>query len=182
MALIFYARTLQTSLLIGLISLPIWLVLGYYSFKVFYLLLPVVSIIATVLLIFAMVYALRFAGEARERRFLRYVFSRYLSDEVVSEVLANPRGLGLGGAKRELTVLFSDIRNFTTLSEQLTPEEVVELLNAYFSRACPPIVQNRGRITNSSVTRSWRSLSPRCAREPRSQRTPGSHRDGGGRG
>ena len=91
-------------------------------------------------------YVVRFGTEARRHRFLRQVFGRYVSPEVVGEILSSRSSLGLGGKRREVTVLFSDIRNFTTISESLTPEEVVEMLNTYFERVCPPILAANGVV------------------------------------
>ena len=120
-------------------------VLGYVLFLQGSL-VPVLSTIGVALTCFALAYPVRFAKERQERRFIKSVFERYVSDAVVNDILASPTGLGLGGARRELTVLFSDIRNFTTLSERMTPEEVVEMLNEYFARVCAPILEHGGVV------------------------------------
>ncbi|MEM9485746.1 MAG: adenylate/guanylate cyclase domain-containing protein [Cyanobacteria bacterium P01_F01_bin.116] len=62
---------------------------------------------------------------------IRRTFNRYLSDQVVANLLDNPENLKLGGETREITILTSDLRGFTALSEQLSPEKVVEILNLY---------------------------------------------------
>ena len=65
---------------------------------------------------------------------LRRVFGRYVSEEVAAEIVADPgRHLKLGGEKRDVTVLFGDLRGFTPLAERLDPEDVVEILNVYLS-------------------------------------------------
>ena len=74
-----------------------------------------------------------YAREGLERRRLRHAFGRYLSEEVIGELLANPSALSLGGSRRELTVLFSDVRNFTSISERLSPEQLVHVLNSYLT-------------------------------------------------
>ncbi len=78
--------------------------------------------------------------------FIRKTFGRYTSDEIVSEVLATPEGLNLGGEKREVTVLVSDLRGFSTLSERLPPEQVVTLLNNFLSTMTDVIGKHQGTI------------------------------------
>ena len=92
------------------------------------------------------VLGLRLTGEERERTRLRQIFGRYVSDEVVEKLLATGKQPNLGGEAVTVTVLFSDIRNFTPMSESLAPQEVVELLNNYFSRACEPILEQGGTV------------------------------------
>ncbi|MBN8502252.1 MAG: CHASE2 domain-containing protein, partial [Sphingomonadales bacterium] len=87
--------------------------------------LPVAQMQLATLLLFLGMYGLRFSLGERERNRVRAMFSRYVSDSVVQALLASPDMPRLGGQAAELTVLFSDIRNFTTLSERLQPEEVV---------------------------------------------------------
>jgi adenylate cyclase len=69
--------------------------------------------------------------EQREKKYIRQTFSKFVSKSVVDELLKDPDKLKLGGEKKILTVLFSDIRGFTTISERLTPEALVEHLNEY---------------------------------------------------
>lgn len=95
---------------------------------------------------FLMTLALRLTGEERERSRMRQVFGRYVSDDVVQVLLADDRKPDLAGEAKVVTVLFSDIRGFTTFSEKLTAHEVVEMLNAYFTRACEPILQQGGTV------------------------------------
>jgi adenylate cyclase len=92
------------------------------------------------------VLGLRLTGEERERARLRHIFGRYVSNEVVEKLLAEGARPDLGGESCRITVLFSDIRNFTSMSEKLSPAEVVELLNTYFTQACEPILQMEGTV------------------------------------
>jgi class 3 adenylate cyclase len=82
--------------------------------------------------------------EQEEKRFIKSVFGRHASEEVVEDALK--RGLELGGEEREVTVLFADIRNFTSLAERLQPSEVVDLLNDYFARMVDVITGNGGML------------------------------------
>jgi len=70
----------------------------------------------------------------RQKREIRSAFSRYVSGSVVDSILADTSKLKLGGDRRRMTVLFSDVRGFTTISEGLKPERLVELMNIYLSR------------------------------------------------
>ncbi|HEY5291197.1 MAG TPA: adenylate/guanylate cyclase domain-containing protein [Burkholderiales bacterium] len=88
---------------------------------------------------------LRLTGEERERARLKKMFGRYVSDEVV-KVLTEGERPDLAGESVHVTVLFSDIRNFTTISEKLSAREVVEMLNAYFSRTTEPILIEGGMV------------------------------------
>ncbi len=73
----------------------------------------------------------RWVEADQRRREIKNAFSRYVSSNVVDALLKNPAKLKLGGERRHMTVLFSDLRGFTTLSEGLTPEKLVEVLNRY---------------------------------------------------
>ncbi|MGK7903918.1 MAG: adenylate/guanylate cyclase domain-containing protein [Hormoscilla sp.] len=82
----------------------------------------------------------------KSNRLIRQVFGRYLTDEVVENLLATPEGLKLGGEKRKITILTSDLRGFTAISERLSPEEVVKILNFYFEDMADAITKYQGTI------------------------------------
>jgi adenylate cyclase len=84
--------------------------------------------------------------EERQSRFLKKAFSSYVSDKLVGQIIENPDLLKLGGEKKYITMLFSDIRGFTTLSEQVTPEQLVELLNEYFTPMTNIVLKNNGTL------------------------------------
>ena len=79
-------------------------------------------------------------------KFIRETFGKYLTDEVVSTVLESPTGLQTGGEKRKITMMMTDLRGFTSLSERLPPERVVGLLNRYLSTMVSVIKQYQGTI------------------------------------
>ncbi|MGB8990537.1 MAG: adenylate/guanylate cyclase domain-containing protein [Desulfobaccales bacterium] len=82
----------------------------------------------------------------QERHLLRDTFSRYVSPELCEEILKNPGLLQLGGRRQEVTVLFADIRNFTTMSESMAPEAVVEVLNTYFTEMVDLVFRYQGTL------------------------------------
>ncbi len=81
-----------------------------------------------------------------ERRIIKDIFSRYLSQEIVSELVQNPNLIHLGGDKKEATIFFADIRGYTSFSEGKDPEYIVNVLNEYFSEAVEIIIKYRGFI------------------------------------
>lgn len=108
--------------------------------------LPTSSLQAGLLLCYLGTLGFRLTGEEQERRRLRQIFGRYVADEVLDKLLSSGKLPDLGGEALQVTVLFADIRNFTTLSEQLGPTEVVEILNTFFSQACDPILAEGGTV------------------------------------
>lgn len=76
----------------------------------------------------------------------RATYARFMPQHVVDEILAHPDTLTLGGSNRRIAVLFSDIRGFTSLSEKLPPETVVQLLNEYFSQMTPILFEHQGLL------------------------------------
>lgn len=84
-----------------------------------------------------------FVGE-RERREMKTLFSRYVSSDVLEEILKDPASVALGGKEVEVTILFSDIRGFTALSEKISPKELVHFLNEYFEVMSNEILKHKG--------------------------------------
>ncbi len=82
----------------------------------------------------------------REKMQIRGAFERYVAPSVVDRVLHNPDEMRLGGRRRVISVLFADIRGYTTFSEQADPEHVVELLNQYFTLATDIIFAREGTL------------------------------------
>ncbi len=87
-----------------------------------------------------------FLRTEREKGFLRNAFSHYLSSEVIREIVADPTRLKLGGTKKTMTALFTDIRGFSTVSEKLSPEDLVRLLNRYLTGMSDAILDLKGTI------------------------------------
>lgn len=101
-----------------------------------------------VVLSFLAALAVRYFTEVRERRFVQSVFSRYLASDVVNEVLASPEGAmaTLAGAARPMTMLFADLRGFTSASENADPQDVVTALNGYLDSMTRAIIDERGTV------------------------------------
>jgi class 3 adenylate cyclase/HAMP domain-containing protein len=90
-------------------------------------------------------YALQAAVAERREKKIRHVFQKYVPNQVIEQFFASPESM-LVGQERELAILFSDIRGFTTLSEGLSPSNLVESLNRYFSKMVEVIMQQQGVV------------------------------------
>lgn len=144
LALFFRFSPLRGLAVLGLLALLL-AAFSYFLFRQDWL-LPTAAPQLGLVLGYLAVLGLRLTGEERERARLRQIFGRYVSGEVMEKILASGKPPDLGGEAFTVTVLFADIRNFTTMSESLRPHEVVEMLNTYFSRACEPILEQGGMV------------------------------------
>jgi len=99
-----------------------------------------------IILIYLGVTMQRFLAEERERERIRKTFESYVAPTVVQEMLKHPEQLRLGGERREITVLFTDIRGFTTMSEHLNPEALVKLLHDFLNPMSNIIINHSGTI------------------------------------
>ena len=97
-------------------------------------------------LTYTAVFTYRYTIEDKEKRRIKRIFKHYVSEEVVEELLKYPGEIPLGGNRVEVTVLFADIRGFTTLSEKRDPRQVVSILNSYFAVMADIILKNKGTL------------------------------------
>ncbi len=105
-----------------------------------------VSPVAATFLTFIILTAVKFLRTERERSFVRNAFARYLSADVINEIVADPDKLNLGGVKKPLTAMFTDIKGFSSISEVMDPSELVRLLNLYLTEMSDIIMGLRGTI------------------------------------
>lgn len=110
------------------------------------LLISVIYPLVAVGITFVLVQTYFILTTQRHARFLRGAFASYVSPDLVSLLVKNPETLNLKGENRNISVLFSDIRGFTTLSESLTPETLVALLNAYLGPMTDIVMAQRGTL------------------------------------
>ncbi len=101
---------------------------------------------ATILLISALIVGRKYAIEWRRQRFIRDAFSHYLHPDLVDELCRTQTPLRLGGEERELTVLFADIRDFTTVAERMPAAELTALMNEFFTAMTEAVLTHRGML------------------------------------
>ncbi|MFO0794521.1 MAG: adenylate/guanylate cyclase domain-containing protein [Candidatus Brocadiaceae bacterium] len=97
-------------------------------------------------LTYTIVFAYRYSIEDKEKRRIWKIFKHYVSEEVVEELLQYPGTIPLGGNRVQVTVLFADIRDFTSFSENRDPWQVVAVLNSFFARMVDIILKNKGTL------------------------------------
>lgn len=100
----------------------------------------------SIVVVYSGITLFRYTTEEREKKFIRKAFAHYLSPHVIEELTKNPKLLRLGGERRTLTALFSDVVGFSTISEKLKPEELVELLNEYLTEMSEIIFKHEGTV------------------------------------
>lgn len=128
------------------IFLLLVLLSGYYLFAKNGLWINIAYPSINILFIFISVTAYNYAVEEKHARRIRAMFSSYVTEKIVNELIKNPSMAKLGGERREITVLFSDVRGFTSLSEKHSPEEVVSILNEYLGEMTEIVFKWEGTL------------------------------------
>jgi adenylate cyclase len=144
--IIIYLKPLQ-GLAFYIVFTVAYILCGLWAFTHGRWIIPLANPALALSAAYLIVLMYRVLSEERRNRQIKGMFSRYVSPKVVEELIKNPAAaMKLGGNKQEVTILFSDIRGFTSLSEQLQPEEVVELLNEYFQTMTDVIFRYDGTV------------------------------------
>lgn len=127
-----------------------FLLLGYilFSIKIFDygIIMNLVYPVITVLFTFIPIVSSFYLFEEKQKRKIKNAFSKYVSHTLVEQIVRNPDKLKLGGEKKEITIFFSDIRGFTTISEKLKPEQLVHILNEYLTAMTNIIMNHNGLV------------------------------------
>jgi adenylate cyclase len=134
----------MVSLLVG--GIIGYLLLDYYLFTVKGLWVHTVFPVATQIFVYTGITLYKFAFEEREKRFIKGAFSQFLAPVVVDRLVKNPSLLKLGGERKVLTAFFSDVAGFSSISENLSPEELVDLLNQYLTEMTDIIMKYEGTV------------------------------------
>ncbi|MEP0944204.1 MAG: adenylate/guanylate cyclase domain-containing protein [Rhizobiaceae bacterium] len=121
---------------------------SYYAFSTYRLLIDPVFPSVTVIVIFIILATFNYLREEKKRREIRSAFGQYVSPDLVSELADSPEGLTLGGETRELSILFSDVRGFTAISESFktNPQGLTILMNEFLTVLSNAILHHNGTI------------------------------------
>lgn len=134
------------NVVVGIVLIAGWWVGSMLGFTYGFPLVPLVSPTLGLALSLWMMDTLIGGAERKQRQFVQGAFSRYVSPDVVNQLVENPEALAVKGDRRELSFIFTDVAGFTTLSEGLSAEKLSETLNAYLDGACQIILESKGTI------------------------------------
>ncbi|MCM8781226.1 MAG: CHASE2 domain-containing protein, partial [Candidatus Omnitrophica bacterium] len=137
---------LWKSLVLSIVYAIIYFLIAFWVFKKFGLWIDLVGPLGIVIFGFSSITSFRYFTEEKEKLWIKQAFSHYLSKEVINELMSNPSKLKLGGERRTVTVLFSDVRGFTSFSESHQPEEVVSMLNEILSEQVEVVFKYNGTL------------------------------------
>ncbi len=135
-----------TGMAAAFLMIAAFVVINFFVFFSFNTWLNLIYPLITMATIYLGITIYHYFKEEREKKKIRGAFQYYLTSSVINEMLKDPDKLKLGGDKKDLTVLFSDIRGFTTISEKLTPEELVALLNEYLTTMTNQVFHHDGLL------------------------------------
>lgn len=135
-----YSAGLTLALLLGYIFAHRWMVMEMLTWT------SSIYVALVILLVWAGVTLYQYLVSDKDKRFIKGAFQQYLSPEVIGQLMDNPDLLKLGGERREMTAFFSDVAGFSSISEQLTPEQLVNLLNMYLTQMSNIIMDYGGTV------------------------------------
>lgn len=142
--LLYRFRIHIATILLAILAI-VYIFFSIYTFDsgiIMNVLYPLLSI-ALVYIILVVIYYLT---EEKSRKWITSVFGKYVSPVVIENLIKNPDKINLGGEKRNITLFFSDIRGFTSISERLDPEDLVRLLNEYLTEMTSIITKDQGLV------------------------------------
>ncbi|MBT8374989.1 MAG: CHASE2 domain-containing protein [Deltaproteobacteria bacterium] len=132
--------------LAGILVFMGYILFCQFLFTTYGIVLNLVYPLSVTLLIYVSITAFRYFMETKKKRFIKNAFSTYLAPTVVNQLLESPGNLELGGEERDITAFFSDVQGFTSISEALTPNEIVELLNEFLTEMTDIIFKHEGTV------------------------------------
>jgi adenylate cyclase len=148
-----YPGKISVSVISTLAVFVLVTLLGLAAYDKLTLWIPMIAPLAGTILAFITTTLYNYATEGSQKRFIKSAFSRYLAPSVIEQIIADPSKLNLGGEKREMTAIFTDIQRFSSISEALQkeyadegPKVLVNLLNLYLTEMSNIVLNNQGTI------------------------------------
>jgi len=123
-----------------------YIFLTHYLFSFQNLIINGIYPLLTILLTYISVTTFKYLTESQQKAFIKDAFSTYLAPSVVNTLIQSPEKLVLGGEEREITAFFSDVQGFTSISEKLSPKELVDLLNEFLTEMTNIILKYQGTV------------------------------------
>jgi len=142
--LLYFFKIHIATILLAIIAIA-YVILSIYTFNsglILNILFPILSMIA----VYISLVILYYLTEEKSRKWITSIFGKYVSPVVIDNLLKNPDRIKLGGEKLNITISFSDIRDFTPISEKLDPEDLVHLLNDYLTEMTEIILNDQGLV------------------------------------
>jgi adenylate cyclase len=148
LAISFVAHTKQIriGILILFVVTFLYLAFAYFAFVSTYIWFNIAAPLSGLIICFIATVAYRAATEGRQRKMITNMFGRYVDSTVVNILINNPQLVKLGGEKREISILFSDIKKFSSISEKVSEEVLVKLMNAYLTDMTDVILKTGGTV------------------------------------
>jgi adenylate cyclase len=144
--LLCFLRIHYATILIIVIFVAYFLIALLIIFDSYGVILNILFPLFTIVFVYITNVVIYYRTEEKSRKWITSVFGKYVSPMVIENLIKNPEKLNLGGETKDITIFFSDIRGFTSISERLEPEELVHLLNEYLTEMTSIVINNQGLV------------------------------------
>lgn len=141
---VIFAEIINLSLLV--ISFIGFYYLGIFLFVEHKYIISFISPVTTIILGYFLTTGYHVISVRKHNLMIKGMFGQYVNKSLVNELINNPEKLSLGGIKKNITIMFSDIEGFTSISEKMQPEELVEFINSYLSTMTSIVLENQGTL------------------------------------
>ena len=139
-------REAKNAILLGGGLFFIILILAYLLFRITNIYVNLLVPILSYIIVFIQKISGKLLTTSKDKTFIKNAFGQYLSEDVIKDIIDDPSKLQLGGEEKEITAFFTDVKGFSTISEKLTPDELVTLLNEYLTAMSDIALENKGTI------------------------------------